>query len=390
MKKGGKKQLITRILMLLIFLIGSLTALYPFYSDAVNSLIDQKMVDNYQKKIDKQRLAQMKQANRDDKQNPAAITDPFKEAADLSDSEQYIEKHLIGTLTISAIKTEVPIFDTTNDYLLMRGATVIQGTSYPTGGVDTHAAISAHRGLPQRKLFTDLPKLKEKDIFVLTIAGEKLAYQVDQIKVVEPNETSDLQIVPGADLVTLITCTPYMINSHRLLVRGHRIPYTEKIASDAQKAVSSRRLYQWGILAGIVGLSAGVILLLYRVLKSYLLRKKIVDLVFYLQDQQGEPLRQFSVALADRRGKQVLQREGKPFVVQSDEEGQVVFDHLPGSLYTVLLGTEKKTSIAQFKAGLTKLKQTDPQVYLPKKTILSKKDDSNQLIIQIQQTNTTS
>ncbi|MDT2612925.1 hypothetical protein [Enterococcus dongliensis] len=131
-------------------------------------------------------------------------------------------------------------------------------------------------------------------------------------------------------------------------------------------------------------------MLLYRVLKSYLLRKKIVDLVFYLQDQQGEPLRHFSVALADRRGKQVLQREGKPFVVQSDEEGQVVFDHLPGSLYTVLLGTEKKTSIAQFKAGLTKLKQTDPQVYLPKKTILSKKDDSNQLIIQIQQTNTTS
>ncbi|MGX7204182.1 class C sortase [Enterococcus pingfangensis] len=391
MKTGGKKKLITRILMLLLFLVGSLTALYPFYSDAVNSLIDQKMVENYQKKADKQRLEQMKKANDSNTEQGTVLADPFEETGEtISDSQKYLDKHLIGTLEISSIKAVMPVYDTTNEFLLSRGATVLQGTSYPTGGKNTHAAISAHRGLPQRQLFTDLPKVKEKDIFVLTIAGEKLAYEVDQIKVVEPNEIEDLQVIPESDLVTLITCTPYMINSHRLLVRGYRVPYTEKIASDTKQAVGTRRLYQWAILAGIIGLLVGIAALIYRMFKNYWLRKKTFDLVFYLQDPQGIPLQQHPVLLTDRRGKQVLQRNDAPFIVQSDMEGKVIFEQLPGNVYTVMLAEQKRANAARFRAGFTKLKQTEPSFFLPKRTTLSKKIVSEQVIIQVNQENPTS
>lgn len=214
-----------------------------------------------------------KRGNRKKGTTPNA--DPFEEASqEKSASQQYIEKHLIGTLTIPSIQAVMPVFDTTNDRLLERGATVLQGTSYPTGGENTHSAISAHRGLPQRQLFTDLPDVKLKDIFVLEILGEKLAYEVDQIKVVEPNVTEDLKLVSGEDLVTLITCTPYMINSHRLLVRGHRVPYTEEMAATVKKANESRLLQQVLIVLGIVLLLGVLGYLFYRVCQNYRLRKK--------------------------------------------------------------------------------------------------------------------
>ncbi len=104
--------------------------------------------------------------------------------------------------------------------LLEKGASLLEGTSYPIGGKSTHAVLSSHRGLSQAKLFTNLPQLKIKDHFYIEINGQYLAYQVDQIKTVEPTETEALQIQEDQDLVTLVTCTPYMINSHRLLVEG--------------------------------------------------------------------------------------------------------------------------------------------------------------------------
>ncbi|MDT0901799.1 class C sortase, partial [Staphylococcus pseudintermedius] len=128
------------------------------------------------------------------------------------------------------------MFDTTNDLFLAKGTSLLEGTSYPTGGKSTHAVISGHRGLPSAKLFTDLPDLKKGDVFFIEINKRTLAYEIDQLKVVEPTETEDLLIEKDKDLVTLLTCTPYMINSHRLLVRGHRIPYTPKMAKNLQRA----------------------------------------------------------------------------------------------------------------------------------------------------------
>lgn len=367
MKKGVKKQLITRIIMIFLFLVGSLTALYPFYSDAINGFIDQRMIEQYQKKAKEQELTTMQQANEEiAKKGTTPNADPFEEASqEKSASQQYIEKHLIGTLTIPSIQAVMPVFDTTNDRLLERGATVLQGTSYPTGGENTHSAISAHRGLPQRQLFTDLPDVKLKDIFVLEILGEKLAYEVDQIKVVEPNVTEDLKLVSGEDLVTLITCTPYMINSHRLLVRGHRVPYTEEMAATVKKANESRLLQQVLIVLGIVLLLGVLGYLFYRVCQNYRLRKKTIDVVFYLEDAQSVPLKNQQVVLFDRKGKQTLLRNDVPYAVNSDENGKVIFKNLPGNLYTVKLKGEKMNGI-RFQVGLTKPKQTILQFVFPK------------------------
>ena len=114
----------------------------------------------------------------------------------------------------------------------------MEGTGLPIGGKSNHAALAAHRGLPSARLFTDLDQMEIGDIFVLNILGEKLAYEVDQIKTVLPEETEDLAIVEGEDLVTLITCTPYAVNTHRLLVRGKRTEYVEEIA-EAEEAAES-------------------------------------------------------------------------------------------------------------------------------------------------------
>ncbi|MGO3607855.1 MAG: class C sortase, partial [Pseudolactococcus laudensis] len=122
----------------------------------------------------------------------------------------------------------LPIFDETNNELLEKGATVLQGTSFPIGGKGTHSVITGHTGLPEKKLFTDLEKLKKGDLFYIEVSGKKLAYRVERFKTVLPTELDSLKIEDSSDLVTLLTCTPYMINTHRLLVTGVRVGFETK------------------------------------------------------------------------------------------------------------------------------------------------------------------
>lgn len=136
---------------------------------------------------------------------------------------------------------KLPVFDVTNDFFLSKGATVLEGTSSINGGESSHSVISSHRGLKKAKLFTDLPKLKKKDQFYIEVLNETHAYEVDQIKVIEPTDTTDLLIVDGMEYVTLMTCTPYGINSHRLLVRGHRVSYTKAMAKKKEKLMIEKR-----------------------------------------------------------------------------------------------------------------------------------------------------
>lgn len=159
------------------------------------------------------------------------------------------------------------MFDTTNEKLLQEGATVLQGTSFPTGGIDTHSVISAHSGLPEKKLFTDLEDVKIGEIFVITLFEEKLAYEVDKIDVVEPRDTSVIDIEPGRDIVTLLTCTPYMINSHRLLVTGHRVPYTEEMAQAIKKADDTRKLKE---LLTLIGVGVAILVLLLEFIARFM------------------------------------------------------------------------------------------------------------------------
>ena len=146
----------------------------------------------------------------------------------------------MGYITISKIGVELPIYHGTSDAVLQVAAGHLEGTSLPVGGASTHAVISAHRGLPSAKLFTNLDQLEVGDTFTITVLDRTLTYEVDNISIILPTETDSLKVVDGKDYVTLMTCTPYGINTHRLLVRGRRITTPDKlkhirVTSDAIK-----------------------------------------------------------------------------------------------------------------------------------------------------------
>lgn len=183
----------------------------------------------------------------------------------------------MGYITIPKINVRLPIYEGTEDSVLRKGVGHMSMTSFPIGGVNTHCVLTGHRGLPEAVLFTDLDQLQVGDKFYLHTLDEVLAYQVDQIKTVVPTNTSDLAIVSGMDCCTLVTCTPYGINSHRLLVRGTRVPYTgeeEESAANLQYqqlqtgTIVRRLLNIWPwmlvVLVGIVGMEFVLMIMILR------------------------------------------------------------------------------------------------------------------------------
>lgn len=175
---------------------------------------------------------------------PYILPDSFARAGESEEAdEEYMSclnlagDGMMGYVQIPKINVKIPIFHTTSEEVLLTAAGHLEGSSLPVGGEGTHAVISAHRGLPSAALFTDLDRLAEGDCFLLYILDDVLCYRVDQISVVEPEDTSALAAVDGEDLVTLLTCTPYGVNSHRMLVRGYRVPYEE--VKDEAVAASS-------------------------------------------------------------------------------------------------------------------------------------------------------
>ena len=207
------------------------------------------------------------------------LTDPF--ASDL-DPETLPYAALLnlnddssmGVIEIPGVSGNLVIYHGTKEDVLQKGVGHLQGTSLPVGGTATHCVLSAHCGLPGKKLFTNLDQLEIGDVFYLHIMGETLSYKVDHINVVLPHETDDLRIDPKHDYVTLVTCTPYGINSHRLLVRGTRIPYDEaKQIEIAQKKRSSTWQQQY-LKAILIGLGIAVIIGLIIVIIRRFRRKK--------------------------------------------------------------------------------------------------------------------
>ena len=156
----------------------------------------------------------------------STLSSPLSDYSKLTNYEETLDISgggIMGFITIPKIGVELPIYHTIRTEVLNIACGHLEGTSLPVGGESTHCVLSAHRGLPHAKLFTDLDKMEIGDTFRITVLDQTLTYQVDQIKVVRPNEINDIQIVEGEDYCTLLTCTPYGINSHRLLVRGTRI-----------------------------------------------------------------------------------------------------------------------------------------------------------------------
>ena len=235
MKKKKRKKYIG---FALLFLLGLSILLYPTFSDAWNQYRNAKLINTYETAVndlpDKDYDRLWKEAKRYNREHTVnTFVDAFDEKGDYILSDAYKKildpdgEGLMGSIEIPKIQARIAIYHGISDDVLEKGAGHVEGTSLPVGGKSTHAVLAAHRGLPSAKLFTDLDQVEIGDIFFLHILGKTLAYKVDQIKTVLPSETEDLDIIKGEDHVTLLTCTPYGVNTHRLLVRGPRTKYVE-------------------------------------------------------------------------------------------------------------------------------------------------------------------
>lgn len=236
------KQKILTILAILVFLAGISLLAYPVVSNLLYEKEQEELMEHYDSiagekmTADEQaeELQECRDYNRGLLQGGVLLTDPFDMSQLDPSALPYAgllnvdEEGGMAYLRIPAIDVELMIYHGTEEEVLQKGVGHLQGSSLPVGGAGTHCVLSAHTGLNDKKLFTDLDQLENGDLFYIHVLGEILAYQVDQIRVVLPEETEDLKINTREDYVTLVTCTPYGINTHRLLVRGTRVPYEEE------------------------------------------------------------------------------------------------------------------------------------------------------------------
>lgn len=273
MKK--KKNFVWNIFFALVFLAGAGVFLYPTVSDMWNQYRNARLVSRYDEAVtdlsDNEYQKLWNEAKEYNAEHPVnSIVDAFGEKDDYVLSQPYDQvldpngAGLMGSIEISKINAKLAIYHGLSKTVLEKGVGHVEGTSLPVGGKSTHAVLAAHRGLPSAKLFTDLDQMKKGDIFILHILGKNLAYKVDQIRTVLPEETGELDIVEGEDHVTLVTCTPYGVNTHRLLVRGIRTKYAEgEIRND--KTISHRLAVTdpRKVLAGGFAVLIVLILLIY-------------------------------------------------------------------------------------------------------------------------------
>lgn len=229
------KKYLPTILLVLAFLIGLSLLLYPTLSDYWNSLHQSRAIAAYSEevsKLDTDRYRSYLEAAEKYNQSLLGKANHFV----LSDDQKAGYPELLsvsgtgvmGYIEIPSIGVSLPIFHGTDEEVLQIAVGHLEGSSLPVGGASTHCVVSGHRGLPSARLFTDLDKLAQGDVFLLRVLDEIMTYEVDQILVVEPQEIDALKIIEGRDLCTLVTCTPYGINSHRILVRGHRVENAEE------------------------------------------------------------------------------------------------------------------------------------------------------------------
>ncbi|MCC5890711.1 MAG: class C sortase [Alkalibacterium sp.] len=271
----------SRILLGLGFLAGLIIFLYPVVTQIYSQMTQTRVIDTYQQSLSSiseeemnEYKSQLNEYNESLSGGESRVTDPFAEsgnpsnqasaAGGVSSYNVFTEQlgDVIGKIDIPTINASLPIYEGTSDAILQRGIGWLDNTSFPIGGTGTHSVLTGHRGLPTSRLFTDLPDVEIGDVFYLHVLGETLAYEVAETIVVLPHETEYISIQEGEDLVTLITCTPYMINTHRLLVTGVRIPYEGEVNESPPSQTSSfdyTRLIIFGTLALVL-----IVYLLYK------------------------------------------------------------------------------------------------------------------------------
>ena len=273
-----KKQ---NIILFLFLLVGLSILNYPFISQLVNRRSESQAVESYEKQTDiledekKRIIKQEAEAyNKELLEKQTGVSDGFSMQSKRDDIYEKILNPsgdgIMGVLRIPKIQVHLPVYHGTSAKVLEEGVGHLYGSSFPAGGEGTHSVLSSHRGLPSKTLFTDLDQIKEGDLFFLDILGEEMAYRVEAILTVEPEETDALEIIPGKDYVTLVTCTPYGINSHRLLVRGERISWEEKDKEPEENEAYG--IWRWMkilfIVSTVVILAAGILLIVIPFMKK--------------------------------------------------------------------------------------------------------------------------
>ena len=273
---------IVSLILLIVFFVGLCVLLYPAFSQYWNSKVQSRAVADYEKmlremsKEDYTAVFESAYAYNDSLRELDFPMTEYNTISGYNDALNLNGQGMMGYITIQKLSVELPIYHSVTAEVLNIAAGHLPGTTLPVGGESTHAVLSAHRGLPNAKLFTDLDKMQIGDTFTITILDRVLTYQVDQITIVEPNDVSEIQIIPGEDLCTLLTCTPYGINTHRLLVRGRRIAtVTQKTYYITSEAYLIDRL----IVTPLVALPILFALIVYVMLKPVKKPETLEDLL---------------------------------------------------------------------------------------------------------------
>ncbi len=283
MNKEIKEKVII-FLFILMIVVGLGIILFPLISNQVNEIHYQEVIGTYDDTVtqkteieNNQMLIKAREYN--SSLSSTKIVDVFQNPVQTNSSEYLSilnvdDNGMMGYISIPKIDVRIPIYHGTSSDILQKGVGHLEGSSLPVGGESTHTILSAHRGLPSSRLFTDLDQLKEGDIFYIYVLDEVLAYQVDQVLVTEPSETEALKIVDGKDYITLVTCTPYAVNTHRLLVRGERIEYNKQVE---EQTVEDRSLS-----------TADIILYVSLVIAILLIVITIIAIVRYKQNKNRQ------------------------------------------------------------------------------------------------------
>lgn len=272
----------------IIFLAGLSLLLYPFVANQWNNYRQKQLISGYEQVVSDKEAAEgidydaerKKAEDYNEALLPCVLPDSFALAESSGVDPVYMNTlniagdEMMGSVEIPKINIKIPIYHTTEEDVLNKGAGHLEGSSLPIGGANTHAVISAHRGLPSASLFTDLDQMKVGDHFLLHVLDETLCYEVDKISVVKPEDTSALAVEDGQDLVTLLTCTPYGVNTERLLVRGHRVPYVEEEVKEEKTVLSGSSLHTNYLLWVFVGLSVTALFVFVLYLKETKLKRR--------------------------------------------------------------------------------------------------------------------
>lgn len=276
------KRWLTVIILAMLFLTGLGLVLYPAISDWYIGRHQAEVVANYDKKaaeLSKHKIEdELEKARRynDSLLGNVVLTDPFDEEALREQNTEYEEllnidnDGVMGSVDIPAIDVYLPIYHGTDSEVLKKGIGHLQNSSLPVGGKGTHTVVSGHTALPSAEMFNRLSELEERDVFYIHVLNETLAYEIDQIKIVLPENIEDLLINKDEDYITLVTCTPYGINSHRLLVRGTRIPYEET----AEKAVNRKANTAWNKWKAYIAAAIVAAVLIMASITFYIWKKK--------------------------------------------------------------------------------------------------------------------